>query len=151
MGGPEPLNRVGVAEALVQARAKDGWCPFVVLPSEAEEEWDAAKRQETAAARAAAAAGGAAAARPARRAALDGKLGYRSPLDISMDSSKLEAALGWRFRPLREALAEGGGGSSSGGGGGGEAHVLRFVDALLLGLVAVAVALYLRQTPTSKG
>ncbi len=42
--------------------------------------------------------------RPTRRAHLDEKLGYSSPLDISMDSHEFEAVLGFSFRPLRSAL-----------------------------------------------
>jgi len=35
---------------------------------------------------------------------MDDVMGYKSPLDIRMDSSKFEAFLGWQFRSVRSML-----------------------------------------------
>jgi hypothetical protein len=40
-----------------------------------------------------------------RRADLDSALGYSSPLDITMDSSKLEGVVGFKFKKMSEALS----------------------------------------------
>ena len=114
--------------------------------------------------RARAAAEGVVLVRPGRRAELDGKLGYASPLDISMESSKLEDALGWKFRSMREVLAadpqqQQAAKATSGGGQQTttappvdvSVHLFRFVDALFLALFAVLVAVAVRRTPSVEG
>jgi nucleoside-diphosphate-sugar epimerase len=91
MGGPEGLSRVGLAEALAAARPV-GTPGFLhgALPR---------------AACSLALADGSPGVAPSSRQALDGKLGYASPLDITMDSSALAAVTGIAFRPMRQALA----------------------------------------------
>ena len=76
MGGPEPLSRVGLAERVAAARG------FSLHLTDGKPKL-----------------------RPTQRAALNEKMGYESPLDISMDSSALESLLGWKFQSMTDALS----------------------------------------------
>jgi len=79
MGGPQGLSRLGLAHALAESRPTE--CSVVL------KDGHTPKVLATS------------------RAALTSSLGYESPLDITMDSSKLEVVIGFAFRPMSKALA----------------------------------------------
>ena len=101
-GGPDPLSRVDLAQALVRARQ---WTPFVTLPVAVRGEHGRVNNQESDLI-SDATAQSQLVVRLTKREDLEAKLGYKSPLDISMNSGELQHALGWNFRPLVEALVE---------------------------------------------
>jgi nucleoside-diphosphate-sugar epimerase len=78
MGGPDALSRVGLAEELARANTA-----LSLRLSDGGEKL-----------------------RPTCRSLLDGKIGYASPLDITMNSVDLEATVGFAFRPMREVIRE---------------------------------------------